>query len=203
MNFHVDLAGLEPPEILDAIASRFEDVGNFVRAAEYWEAAIRLSPSESLYFYRLGKLYLNCGEFDKASQRLEEACALVPDHVVSRFLLAKALSCAKDYSKASKQLEAVLSAQPHHPAGINLKLSLLVLQGRFSEALKWANANKCTDVPRNKLALLYAKAALGQAESHKVTDRFVRTRLESIWKHPKDSLEHLEALSKALLHIRR
>ena len=199
MDFQVDLAGVKPPEVLDTIARQFEASGNFIRAAEYWEAAIRLSPSESLYAYRLGKLYLNCAEFKKAVKYLEKACALLPSHITSRFLYAKALACAKDYSKASKELHAVLDIQPQHPSGINLKLCLLVLEGKFSEALKWSNDQKCCDVRRNKIAVLYAKAALGQADRRAIADRFVRTSLEGIWRHSKESPEHNAALRAALL----
>jgi tetratricopeptide (TPR) repeat protein len=132
-----DIAGIEPDGVLAAIAVRYEHARHFSRAAEYWQAAQRVDPTNGEYPYRLGKLYLECAEYEKAVTHLLSALQLLPNHVATRYLLAKSLALSKDYEQALFECEAALKIQETHPGAINLKLRILVLLGRFEDALAW------------------------------------------------------------------
>ena len=68
------------PEMLFQCGLLSEEIGAFDLACHSYEEALRLSPLNSSYLYRLGLIYSDAGRYEKAVRLLTKAVCQDPGH---------------------------------------------------------------------------------------------------------------------------
>jgi tetratricopeptide (TPR) repeat protein len=127
----------------DAVARLIEEAGQLLNAQRMVEAgvkyaeAVRRAPNNADAWSGLGWATLNANKVTEAQRAFERALALDPDHHAALNGLGNTLAEQHEYAKAEAPL--LKSAERSSPVAWFLLAKIYLLQGRFEEALKWAN----------------------------------------------------------------
>ena len=116
------------------LAAMFQAEGKLNRAADEYQAALRLRPEDAVANNAMGSVLLAEGQPDQAGAFLQAALKTRPDYFDAHYNLGNALAAKDDFEDASKQFLLALQARPDDAdAEANLGSALAEL-GKFSEA---------------------------------------------------------------------
>jgi tetratricopeptide (TPR) repeat protein len=76
------------PEILQLGAEFAEEIGDYGKAAYYWEKLLQQQPQMSEAWYGLALAQANLGEMSQAQRALDRSLQINPQHTASQKLLA-------------------------------------------------------------------------------------------------------------------
>lgn len=111
-----------PDEVLEAVGEWLEEQGAFEAAAHFYAAAITLNSSNTLAYFRLGKLFLKQRDYAKAVDVLTKVSKLAFDHAPTWYHLAQAYWGMGDYLQAASAAEEALIIDPNHAGAFLIRL---------------------------------------------------------------------------------
>jgi tetratricopeptide (TPR) repeat protein len=122
----------------------YEKTGQLDMAMKLYEKALNLrkhnNQGKSLLLNNMANLYYRKGDFGRACELWKETVELNPDNGIFQYRLAKGLSELGNWNKTLVYLDPVISKYPFHRGALKLKGTILLKQGRYSEALSYFNA---------------------------------------------------------------
>lgn len=83
--------------------------------------------------------YLALEDLTRAKRCIDDGLADAPENVELRFAWAMLLKKRGEYDASGKVLNAILEETPSHTRSILLMARMLMLQGRYDEAIDWSN----------------------------------------------------------------
>ena len=126
-------------------------------AADNYEAAIKLSPSDGALYLEAGQNFETLGRHAEAKQCYAESAKLVPDSIRAHFLYGVELGRDDRLADAAAQFREAIRIRPDMPeARINLGIALSK-EGIYPEALEQFDKVLAQN-PTNAIALQYAEA---------------------------------------------
>ena len=93
---------------------------------EYFQAAIRISPSDVESWVGLGQAYLGCGRVEASIKVFEKVLTLDENHMFAQYFYAKALSEIGEFEQAIPIMKSICLEQPGEETVIMLLAELLV-----------------------------------------------------------------------------
>ncbi len=108
-------------------AAILSEKGENEKAIALLEESIKINPSYSEAYYRLGIIHANLGQYDKVIEDFNNAVRIKPDFTSAYINLGAAYAYLKDYNQALKYLDTALSLDKENPKiYYNIGLILLV-----------------------------------------------------------------------------
>ena len=131
--------------------------GWYDEAADNYEAAIKLSPSDGALYLEAGQNFETLGRHAEAKQCYAESAKLMPDSIQAHFLYGMELGRDDRLADAAAQFREAVRIRPDMPeARINLGIALSKA-GIYPEALEQFDKVLAQN-PTNAIALQYAEA---------------------------------------------
>ncbi|NBW69921.1 MAG: hypothetical protein EBR32_00710 [Bacteroidetes bacterium] len=136
LEYYVHANSLEPKneEIAYKIAKVYVQEGNWSKALQLFDIALKMKPNYFLARVEKGELLRNLERFDEALREFQTNIDWVGDHTASLMGVALCKKDQGDYDSAIQIFQEILHKEPNHPsAQINLGGSLLEI-GEYEEA---------------------------------------------------------------------
>lgn len=155
---------LEPDngEALARMAAYFQRIGQSGLAQLHFERALESEPNNPLLLSILAGRFFHAARFDEAVAVQRRAAELAPLSAVYRCNLVAYLLHGGHTTAALEELETVEALKPsdaaHHA---RMRTDLLILEGRYDEALVPAQTLEDDDIRNSRLAIIHA--ALGSS----------------------------------------
>lgn len=121
---------------------------NYKKAAEHFEAAIKLDPKYSMAYLFLGRVENALFEDEKAQAALKQAIELDPDYMEARASYAAALLDAGNLDEAVRQLNVVIRREPERGMAWYLLSQAYARKADYTDG-KDAAIKAITLTPRN------------------------------------------------------
>lgn len=123
-------------QIADAAVKSLQ-AGDWQRAVQYAEQALKLSPDHPELFHILAMALKKGGKLESAVQAFQSCLQRQPKHAIARGNFANLLYQIGDYANAENQYKQVLLDKPDHlDAAKNLALMLGLKLQRYDEAIQ-------------------------------------------------------------------
>jgi tetratricopeptide (TPR) repeat protein len=116
------------------IAKLYEDKGDIVKAAEYYEKVLGILPMHKKAAMGLGYLYEKSGKMEDAVALMKEAASLFPEDPDVLFRCAELSSMANDHKTAKDYLLKVAGIEPKHIKARRLLGEIYFKQGEEEKA---------------------------------------------------------------------
>jgi tetratricopeptide (TPR) repeat protein len=142
---------------------------NYKKAAEHFEAALRIEPSYSHACYYLGLTYSALFDHAKGEQYYKKAIELDPDYLEARANYAGMLLDTGNVDEALRQVNTVLVRQPNHALALGMQAQAYRLKLMFPQAID--SARKAV-----KLAPKNAEPYLWMADSLRLSDKYAEAK---------------------------
>jgi len=117
------------------LAAAYERAGQFERAAEVYQNAIKLHMLTDIVYSRLGKLYLRLHKLDKAVDAMTNAREINPANLDNLRNLGTAQLQLGHVDEAERAFKAILLQNDHHSAAYN-GLGLVAIQRGDADAAR-------------------------------------------------------------------
>ena len=127
---------IEKAESLAAQGWQLWQARQFSEAIPKFEQSVEIDPDAANAWNGLGWARFNSGQSEKAVAAFEKCVALSPRHGAGLNGLGQIYLLWKDYDKAEEYLALAAPTAPAAQYGLT---RVLLLQGRFKEAKRWAN----------------------------------------------------------------
>ncbi len=116
--FDAERIHFAPQNITQAasVAGQYLYQGQFDRAGQILQQAIRIDPNNSKLRHLAGTLFLGTGNPDEAARQFNEALRLNPDFIEARIGLAQVATSRGEKNEAVNRLNAIISEYPDFPA---------------------------------------------------------------------------------------
>jgi len=125
------------------------------RAAEYFEATIRLYPTEVVLYTDLSRLYAESGDLEREREVLERVLRVDPEYVQAHIYLAQYYKKIGELSSAVREYEIVTRLNPDEPEA-QKNLVVLYLQQQNTEAADRVLRAILNNAPQNEKAVYQA-----------------------------------------------
>ena len=133
---HVSAADAQDVVALSQQGWQLWQSGKAAEAVVKFQAAVKLDPKSASTWNGLGWASFNSGQVAEAEKAFKKVVALQPDHAAALNGLGQIHLAQRDYAKAEPFLKKA-AAQKAAAAWFGLT-RLYLLQGKFSDAGKWA-----------------------------------------------------------------
>src|SRR5579875_792772 len=146
--------------------------GHYERAADEYQAALKLAPTVPELYNDLGLVYYLSGKNTQAIGAFEQALKLKPDLLGANLFLGMAYLRINEYEKSLAPLKKAISLDPKlRQAYLNLSVSYSEL-GRYEDALEVLQ--QAAKLFPNDVEVLYS---LGKLYTRLMTDTFKKIRM--------------------------
>lgn len=180
------VSGTEKLPLYEKLGYLFTKMGNFKKAAVFYQKASEMDPKDANLFYNLAYLYDKTGGQKTSRRYLEKALALSPGDMDGRMKLAQDLMEEGAWGKAETYLSQVLSRKPKSLQALLLMAHVMDKRGE-TKALKKIYQRILVVSPRNETV----KYNLGVLEYEAGDLKSALPILtEYVKGHPKDAETH-------------
>jgi tetratricopeptide (TPR) repeat protein len=144
----------------------YGNAGDFAKAEEHFEVAVRLNPHRPEPWYDYGVLMLREHKINEAKQAFEHALAINPYYAEAHNNLGAIYETQGKLDEASNQFRAAIEAQPDYPLARFHLGRIYVNQNRYEDAIVEFKRALVTDSPERP-TILYALAATYARAGHR------------------------------------
>ena len=168
-------------------ANGYYERGQYDRAIEDYNQAIRLNPNHANAFSNRGATYARKGEYDRAIENYDEAIRLNPKHADAFSNRGVAYGRKGDYDRAVENYDEAIRLNPKHAAALYGRGNAYRRKGDYDRAIE--NYDEALRLNPKHANALYNR---GNAYRHKGDyDRAIENYDEAIELNPK----HVDAFS--------
>ena len=129
------------------------------KAIDYFQFAVKISPTNSIYQFNLGTAYSLNGWFLEAENAFKKALSIEPENVIYSYSLSYLYYQQNDYKKALEKLEDTLKINPAYADAVILKSLICARSGDIvnskNNLLSLLNKEKNNDFLYYALAMVY------------------------------------------------
>jgi tetratricopeptide (TPR) repeat protein len=154
--------------VLQNRAGAFDGKGDYDRALQDWDEAIRLSPDNAGLYINRGKAYDGKGDLDRAIQNWDQAIRLNPEDAVSRYNRGRAYGMKGMTDQAIQDLDEAIRLNPDFAEAYTIRGNAYNVKGAYDRAIQDLDQaillNADIALPfYNRGNAYYAKAAFDRA----------------------------------------
>lgn len=143
---------------------------NYKKAAEHFEAALKIEPTYSQACYYLGLTYSALFEHEKAAEYYKKAIALDPDYLAARANYAGMLLDTGGVDEAIRQLNTVLVREPNHAEALGMQAQAYRLKDLYPQSIE--SAKKAV-----KISPKVAEPYLWMADSLRLSGKYAEAKM--------------------------
>src|SRR5215468_9510702 len=145
-------------------ASGYYERGQYDRAIEDYNQAIRLNPNHANAFSNRGVAYGRKGDYDRAIENYDQAIRLNPKYINAFYNRGNAYRRKRDYDRAVQNYDQVIRLNPKHADAYSNRGLVRFYQGQFAAAVPdFSQAVGFAPTNLYRILLLYlAQARAGQ-----------------------------------------
>lgn len=182
----ITLAGCGGPEERKAKyrtrAQEYIDVGNYPKARVALRNVLKIDPKDADAYFLFAQVEEKEKNWRNAVGLYQEVIQLVPDHTAALVILAKYYLEAHLTEQVVATADKVLVQHPQNPQANALKIAVLAIEGRQSEAILKAESLKSQFPTEPDVAILLA-ALYGQQQRFHDAETTLRHAVDA---HPND-----------------
>jgi tetratricopeptide (TPR) repeat protein len=141
--------------------------GEAALAADAFERAIRMEPTDPLAYLQLAELRVRNGDNEGALVVLENLLARVPENEAAQQAIARIQFSSEDWDALGQTAERIQRTRPEHALGFYLNGLVLQRQGEHEEAVAVLEEalERAPDALEPVIALARSQLALGRSEA--------------------------------------
>ena len=173
-------------------AQEYIDVGNYPKARVALRNVLKIDPKDADAYFLFAQVEEKEKNWRNAVGLYQEVIQLVPNHTAALVILAKYYLEAHLTEQVVSTADKVLAQHPHNPQANALKIAVLAVEGRQSEAILKAESLKSQFPTEPDVAILLA-ALYGQQQRYHDAETTLRHAVDA---HPNDMdlLNNLQAI---------
>jgi protein O-mannosyl-transferase len=135
-SYIVDKGVTRVPVVHYNLGLAFASKGDFDRAIEQYQAALKLRWDFVDAYYDLGLAFASKGDFDRAIEQYQAALRLKPDYLEAYNNLGLAFASKGNYDRAIEQYQAALKLKPDYAAAYNNLGLAFASNGNYDKAIE-------------------------------------------------------------------
>jgi len=180
-----------------AQAQEYFEAGNYPKARVALRNVIKIDPKDADAYFLFAQVEEKEKNWRNAVSLYQEVVQLVPDHTGALIMLAKYYLEARLTEHVVSSADKVLAKDPQHPQANALKIAVLAVEGKHSDAMTQAEALQSQFPTEPDVAILLA-TLYSQQQRYRDADATLRLALEA---HSKD-MDLLNNLNRILVQAK-
>ncbi|MEO8341625.1 MAG: tetratricopeptide repeat protein, partial [Nitrospirota bacterium] len=191
------LVGCGGPEELKAKyrarAQEYLEAGNYPKARVALGNVLKIDPKDAEAYFLLAQVEEMEQNWRNAVKLYQEVVRFLPDHSGALIMLGKYYLEARLTDQVIEKANKVLEKDPQHPQANALKIAVLAVEGKFSDAIARAEALQSQFPTEADVAILLARL-YGQQQHYRDAEATLQRALD---RHPRD-MDLLNNLNRIL-----
>jgi tetratricopeptide (TPR) repeat protein len=165
-----------------AQAKEYLEAGNFPKARVALRNVLKIDPKDADAYFLFAQVEEKGKNWRNAVGLYQKLVELVPDHTAGLIILAKYYLEARLTEHVVSSADKVLAKDPHHPQANALKIAVLAVEEKLSDAMTKAEALRSQFPTEPDVAILLA-TLYGQQQRYRDAEATLQRALDA---HPKD-----------------
>lgn len=114
----------------------YDRKGEYDRAVQDYEEAVRLNPNSSNAFYNRGNTYRHMGEYDRSIGDFDQAIALNPNHLFAFISRGNSYDDKGEYEHAIQDFDQAIKLNPNYAAAFSHRGVAYAWKGEYDRAIQ-------------------------------------------------------------------
>src|SRR5215510_1140325 len=180
-----------------ATAQEYLEAGNYPKARVALRNVLKIDPKDADAYFLFAQVEEKEKNWRNAVALYQEVVSIAPDHTGAQIMLAKYYLEAQLNEHVLSAANTVLAKNPQQPQAQALKIAVLAMEGKLSDAMVKAEALRSQFPTEPDVAILLA-TLYSQEQRYRDAEATLRVALEA---HPKD-MDLLNNLEMILIQAR-